>query len=289
MKKILALMVVVLAATCVFAQEPMKTGSSPAMDISGSFPTSIIDTITLPVNGFEVGVSGTYVTTTAGRSGVFYPNAIGSVYYPVVGELTYGVIEDLQVTAKWPVIFGEGMRAGNGDTVIAGLWQAVKDDGTIPAMALELAAKFPTGKGFTGYDGTITGVISKAFGELRVFANAGYTTIGKDMSENDKPFFDLDGDLDHDGDEVAFGKRAHTDSFKLGAAYMAMDDLCVIVDVASNMSILEGEDRVDSVEVGARYAMTEVDIISAGIGVGVGNGNATPDLTATLGYQRELQ
>jgi hypothetical protein len=285
-KSLLTLVVLILASSAVFAQEAAVGG--PASDLSAGFPTSIIDTVTLPISKWEVGVSAGYVTQSPAPKGVFDPGTLGSAYEPMILEVTYGVTESLQLTAKWPLIIGEADINGNGDTVLGAVWGIVKDEGAMPAMGIELAAKFPTGSGFTGYDGTITGIVSKAFGSLRVFGNAGYTTIGKDLGPSAKSFIDLDGDLDRDGDEVAFGKRSHTDSYKIGAAYMAMDNVCVIVDVLNNMSVIEGRDRITMVEGGARFAVTEVDTIGAGIGIGLGNGNATPDFTATVSYQRAL-
>lgn len=251
MKKILALVVVVLASACVFAQEPMKSGPSAAMDLSSGIPTAIADTVVLPVNAFEVALAGGYVTD-------------GIVYETGLIALTYGVLEDVQITAKWPMIFGEGKVTGNGDTTIAALWAPWKVEDV--SMGIELAGRTPTGEGFTGYDGTITGIATMPIGEVRAHVNAGYTTIGNNQTAD----------------------RAHTDSFKLGMDYMAMDDVCVILDVFSNMAPVRGADRLEMVEAGVRYAMTEVDIISAGVAVSIGNGNATPDFVGTLGYQREF-
>ena len=136
----------------------------------------------------------------------------------------------------------------------------------VPALGIELSGRFPTGYGFTGYDGTLNGVASKTFGEIRAHVNAAYTTIGNNDTAD----------------------RAHTDSFKIGADYMVVDNTCLIVDAFSNLAPARGLDRVQGAEVGVRTALTDVDILGVGIGFGLGNGNLTPDFTATVSYQREL-
>ena len=250
MKKGLLVLAVVLASSVVFAQEAAPL-SSAAKDLSAGFGTSVIDTLTLPAGKLELGAAAGYVT----NSEVFETGLI---------SVTYGIIDGLQANANWPLVLGEGHLDGNGDTNLGLLWEAVKDDGSTPALGLQLSGRIPTGYGFTGYNGTLTGVITKSFGEFRLLGNAGVTTIGKN------------------GDDG----RNHTDSFKIGADYMVLDNIDVIVDLSSDMASVQGADRIEALEIGMRYAMTDVDVLSAGIAVGIGNGNATPDFMGTVGYQR---
>jgi hypothetical protein len=253
--RLLALAILVFAAAGVVAQEePMaKPMASPAADLSAGLPTQIIDTVTLPVNKTEVGAALGYVTD-------------GGTYETGLIQVAYGILADLQGTAKLPLILGQGHVTGNFDSTLALLWAPVKEEETIPALGLELSGKFPTGYGFTGYDGTLNGIATKTFGEIRAHINAAYTTLGNNQTAN----------------------KAHTDSFKIGADYMVVDNTCLIVDAFSNLAPVSGVDRVQGAEVGVRTALTDVDVLGVGIGFGLGNGNATPDFTATVSYQRAL-
>jgi hypothetical protein len=236
----------------VFAQEAAAP-ASPARDLSSGFPTSVIDTVTAPASKFVFGAAGSYITD-------------GGTYEAGLVALTYGITDTVQAFADWPLILGEGHVTGNFDTVLGLTWAALKEEGSMPALGLEVAAKFPTGYGFTGYDGTLTGIATKSFGEVRGILNASYTTIGK----------------------AGDGGKHHTDAFALGVDYMVVDNVDLIVDVVSMMAPVSGADRIDLAQVGVRAALTDVDILSVGVSAGIGNGNATPDFIGTVGYQRSF-
>ena len=248
--RLLAVAVVLMAAACVVAQEEpvSKPAATNSANLTPGFPTSIADNVVSPVNGFEFGLAGGYVTD-------------GARYETALLSLTYGILDNLQLSGRWPVILGEGKVDGNGDTTLSLVWAPTD------ILGLELAGRFPTGDGFTGYDGTINGILTYPIDSVNLLANAAYTTVGNNT-----------GDIE----------REHTDSFKVGADYMALDNLCVIVDVFSDMALVRGADRVEMIEVGGRYDLTDVDILSMGMAVGIGNGNATPEFVGTVGYQREM-
>ena len=250
----LAMVVLVLAAP-VFAQEAAmapSTGGNIA-NLEAGFPAAIIDTNVTETGVIELGVAGAYVTN-------------GAVYETGLVQVNYGVMPNVQASAKWPMILGEGLVAGNGDTVVAVTAGLLEEDADMPALGLEVAGKAPTGRGFTGYDGTVTGVLTKTFGDMRLHVNAGYTTIGNNVTAN----------------------RADADSFKVGIDFPLIDNVVMIVDAFSDEAPVKGADRIEAVEAGIRCALTDVDILSVGVGAGVGNGNATPAFVAVVGYQRAL-
>jgi len=254
---LMAVAVVALLAVPAFAQQAQPAPkaapvASDAGNLVQGFPTQIIDTTTTPEGKLQFDVNAGYVS--------------GEGLQTTLWELSYGVTPDVQISAFWPFIIGEGRVTGNFDTSIEVLGNLYKGDENWPSFGLELIGRFPTGFGFTGYDGTINGVATKAFGAWRANLNAGYTTIGNNETAN----------------------RAHTDSYKIGVDYMVEDNVCVIADYFNNMAPVIGAERIQMLEVGARWAATQIDTLSLGVGVGVGNGNATPDFTATLGYQRVL-
>ena len=255
MKVRLFLAVAVLAiAAPVFAQEtavPEPTTVSNVANLEQGFPAQVVDTMPTETGRWELGVTGGYVTN-------------GEAYETALLQANYGLVENVQMYAKWPLIVGEGRVVGNGDTSLEVLGKFVEEQDMIPSMAVELIGRTPTGEGFTGYDGTIRGIASKSFGDLRAHVNAAYTTIGNNETAS----------------------RNDADAFTIGVDYPLTDTVVLIVDAFSNESFVEGNDRVEMVEVGVRAAITDVDTVSFGVGTGVGNGNATPDFQAVLGYQR---
>jgi len=290
----------ILAAVCVLffmgvalaADEPMiPQAASDAGNLEAGFPTSIIDNTTVPQGRLVVGINAGI------DAGSPYPNVQDDgtpafswkrTILTSMWEVQYGIMPDAQITAKWPLIVGKGVVSGNFDTTLALLWAPVKEDDTMPALGVEVAVRVPTGYGKSGWDASVTGVASKKLGEVGTFLNATYTTIGNNDDFNNVP---------------AVSRRNDTNSFKLGADYMVMDNICLVADYVNQQSWLSltaadtdfggapdpfTVDRVQLLEIGARMAVTDVDTVSVGVAVGVGNGNITPDMIGTVGYQRLL-
>jgi hypothetical protein len=239
--------------------------ASEAGNLEAGFPTSLIDNTTVPTGRAVFGMN------LGADSGDVMPDQIMAT---TLLEVQYGVAPDVQLTAKWPLVLTEGAADGNFDTTVALLWAPVKEQDNVPALGAEVALRAPTGVGKSGWDGSITGIASKKFGEIGTFLNATYTTVG-----NNDDFFG-----------VNIPRANHTDSFKIGADYMVVDNVCVVADYVNQQSWIgvPGVDRVQLVEVGARIAVTDVDMVSIGTAFGVGNGNATPEIIGTVGYQRLL-
>ncbi|MHC4715260.1 MAG: hypothetical protein ACYTAN_18650 [Planctomycetota bacterium] len=82
--------------------------------------------------------------------------------------------------------------------------------------------------------------------------------------------------------------RNDTDFIAIGMDYPLLDNLVLIVDAYSEEARFEGGDRLEAVEGGVRWALSDIDTLSIGVSAGIGNGNITPAFTAAVGYQRAL-
>ena len=259
MKKFLgAALLLAFAVAPVFGQgagEPIDLGpvTGGIGNLEPGFPAVIADTTTTPETAWEAGLAGAYVTN-------------GGTYEAALVQVNYGILENLQIRGAWGWVIGEGTVAGNGDTTIGLLWAFLAEEDAMPSMGVEVAGRAPTGDGFTGYDGTATGVLTKTFGEVRAHLNAGYTTIG----------------------DSSPGMRNDSDYFAVGVDYPLLDNLVLIVDAYSQEAPLEGANRIEMIEAVVRAALTDVDILSVGVAASIGNGNITPDFVAVVGYQRAL-
>lgn len=264
MKMRLGILAVLLLVTApLFAQEaalaPMATAG--LANLESGFPATVIDTVTTQQGELELGIAGAYLTN-------------GETYETATLQASYGVLSNVQLTIGTTLIIGEGLVPGNGDTDVALLAALVEEDGNLPSLGLELSGRLPTGRGFTGYDGTIAGVLTKSMGEARVHVNASYTTIGDDT---------VGGTM-----MAPVHTRNDADAFVVGVDFPLTTDVVMIVDALSKEARTEGTDRVEMVEVGVRAALSEADILGAAIGVGIGNGNGTPDFAAVMSYQRAI-
>lgn len=255
MKRLLlaAFVGVVLAAAPACGQEALGPATGNVADLAGGFPTLLEDTTTAPLGSITVGIAGGYLTN-------------GTSIETALIEVNYGLLENLELSADWLWVVGSGRIAGNGDTYLSALWAPIAEDGYMPSMGLSAGARLPSGDGFTGYDGTIVGVVTKTIGQVRVHLNAAYTTIGNSLP----------------------GIKSDADAFALGMDCPIVDGLVLVADVFSLESPLQGGDRVQGVEAGVRAALTEKDTLSVGVSVGDGAGNVTPKFTAAVGYQRAL-
>ncbi|MHC4715261.1 MAG: hypothetical protein ACYTAN_18655 [Planctomycetota bacterium] len=157
---VLALLGMFLAAPA-YSQEALGPASGGVANLEPGFPTVIADAVATPPTEWEVGAATGYETN-------------GGTIHTGLLQVNYGVIDCVQARASWDWILGEGKVDGNGDTNLGVLWVAVMEDDSIPAMALEVAGRLPTGDGFTGYDGTILGILTKTYGETRVRRHAAH-------------------------------------------------------------------------------------------------------------------
>ncbi len=255
MKKLigLALLLAFVAAPAVAQPVGLGPVTEPVGNLEPGFPTAIADTTTTPATAVEFGVAGSYRTN-------------GGTWEEALIQVNYGILDELQLRGTWNVIIGEGRVDGNFDTVAGLLWVPVLEEDMIPSMGIEISGRAPTGLGYTGYDASALGILTKTFGEARVHLNAGYTTIGDRRS----------------------GIRNDADFYALGMDYVIQDDLILVANASTEEARWKGVKRIHMIEAGVRSALTDVDILSFGVGAGLGPGKATPAFTATVGYQRAM-
>lgn len=260
MRKALALTLLgMFLAVPAYSQEALGPAAGAVANLEPGFPTVIADTTPTPATQFEVGVAGGYSTGSP----------LGT-YETLLVQVNYGVVDAVQARVAWDWIIGEGKVDGNADATLGLLWAPIAEQDVLPSMGIEVSARVPTGDGFTGYDGSIVGVATKTVGQARFHFNAGYTTIGDSTST------------------MMVHTRNDTDVFALGMDYPLLDSLVFVTDIYSAEARYEGANRVEMLEAGLRWMLSDMDTLSFGVGVCVGNGNMTPDFTAVLGYQRCL-
>jgi hypothetical protein len=104
--------------------------------------------------------------------------------------------------------------------------------------AANLNIHLPTGVDSSGIDVSLTGLVTKSFGRLRLHANAGYAFLsGEDPSERDGRY------------EITLGA-----SYPIGASHYTR--LTILGDLFTKQSVARGESNIGGAEVGLRYQLT---------------------------------
>lgn len=270
------MLVLVLLAAPVFAQEAAVTPktSGEVRNLEVGFPTQVVDTMTIPQGKFEFGLSMGYENFKGDA-------AVNDSFISVNPLVAYGIMPNLEVMFSMPLLLTEGTinyntgimgntdQGANFDTDWGLLWRINEEGDVLPSFGIGLSVKAPTGYGADGWDGTALGVMTKTIGPVRLNINASITTIGKS-----------------NGNIIT---QDHLDSYGIGVDFPVMDNLVLIVDTFSSEDpqVTSGTARANVVEFGARFALTETDILSGSVGTSYGPG-ISPDLTLVVGYQKLL-
>jgi hypothetical protein len=195
--------VLALVAVPVFGQED-NSGSSGGADLLREL-WSMDDATTLAPG--QVDLRLTFGWTTASAPANLGDSNDDFVFTP---SLTWGAVENLEIFAEVPVFVGDGgdrpaLGDGNADTVLGFTLRFMEPDGTMPAAALQMKARVPTGDNSNGVDGEARLILTNEYDSgLRSHINAFAQSINGDIDEELREFqwgfvVGMDGPLCLDG------------------------------------------------------------------------------------------
>jgi hypothetical protein len=110
-------------------------------------------------------------------------------------SLTTGIVPRLDIALKAGYVFlapdESSKENGIGDLELALKWKLLEEKGNLPGLSLKLASTLSTGNedkglGSGGYDLSAALIAGKAFGNVEIYLNLGYTRIDKAV-DGDKP------------------------------------------------------------------------------------------------------
>lgn len=183
-------------------------------------------------------------------------------------ELLYGAYWNLHIglgttLATDPRTIEEPDKSG--DLRAFALYNFNQETLLLPATALKLHLSFPTGVRSHGVDTTLTGILTRSFGQFRTHVNAGYSFIGEASNRQR-----------HGRYELVLGAQ-----YPLG--YPRYFNTTILADVFTEQSVHSGERNPSGVELGFRQQLAPLVVADLGIGTEfVGPQERTP-FFATLG------
>jgi hypothetical protein len=181
-------------------------------------------------------------------------------------KLKFGVARDWEASVSMPLLAGSADRTGSGDLRAAAKWNFLKEQGYRPALAAQVALIAPTGRGTDGLDT-----------ELQLLATK---TLPGAVSQHVHLNASLLRNSQQDGNE-----RRYRNAYVVGYDRRLAANLLGVADfVYAHDRERGGSDRL--VEVGARYQLSNSDVV--GLGVGLGVGSSETDWRIGVSYQLQF-
>ena len=225
-----------------------------------------------PIETGRVDLRLTFGWTTAGA-----PANLGDSNddFVINTSLTWGTCDNVEAFLEVPVWVGDGgdrpaFEDGNADTTLGFTWRFMEPDGTMPAAALQMKARIPTGDSSSGVDGEARLILTNEYDSgMRSHINAFAQTINGDMDPNARDFqwgfvLGMDGPLCQDGTVRWVADYLH----RVGVHYGA-----------SNMHILE---------LGWEWDMGDSQRLGFSTQIGLDRVDDTPNFGAGLTYSQAL-
>lgn len=222
--------------------------------LSEGAPISVDDAETVGIRTIQVNLPSSYSRQKSGDHQV----RLGP-------EVEYGLVQDVQISASVPLLFGSADRTQSGDLRLAAKWKFLDEYGWRPAVAAEVLVASPTGRDSAGFDTAIRMLATKSL--------PGH------------PTHRLHANLivEHNARPLAM-ERANRRTAILGYDQRLTPQWLMVADVIYAQDRERGEaDRL--VELGARYRVAS-DVIGCGIGRGLSSSRTAWRLFAS--YQHSF-
>lgn len=248
MKRLLAYMALWLGVVA-------STFASDHLNLEENLPLQVEDAYPIPYRGREV-------------QGVFRYDRTRSDENRLMLEprLELGVAPNTQVTIRAPFYLGNADRTGSGDIAVGALYNFNTEGLVLPAFALAGEGEIPTGKDSAGFDTTLKFIMTKSV------SNTGLDRIHLNVAwlHNSGP-----RETERENRYVAI----------LGYSRRLAADWVLVADFVREQELKKDEDS-NIFEVGARWQLTPLTVISFGAGAGVGR--ESPEARATVGFQKSF-
>lgn len=221
-------------------------------------------------NGYPLQVEDAYPTAYRNRE------FLTSVRYELTREnedrveiapqLEYGLFPNTEVSLHVPFILGEASRSGSGDIEVEALYNFNTEGIYLPALALEAGATIPTGKDSDGLDTTVKFLLTKSISRMgtdRVHFNAVWLHNAAPLSH----------------------EREHRYRLIAGYSRRIAADWVILADLIRQTEREKDEDS-NILELGFRWQVTPLTVVSFGGGAGVGR--ESPKARAIFAFQKSF-
>lgn len=232
------------------------------LNLEENIPVRVEDAFVTPFNSIEAQAYTSYDYTTRDLE--------GDNRFTLVPRLEAGVLRNMQLSVAVPYRIGDAEDTKSGNVRVEALYNLSAEDLHVPAVSLGAVADQPFGSGRGGFEASARFVLTKSIGSIgrsylprRVHLNADYTFNTDPRTE----------------------ERRHR--YLVGIAYSQplTNELVVVGDFYRTTRREEGSAE-NMFELGVRYALDPLTVLSASVGAGVADDS--PDLRVLAGVQRTL-
>jgi hypothetical protein len=175
----------------------------------------------------------------------------------------FGLWNNLQAKISVPFYVGNASRTGSGNIDLELFYNFNTEGLVLPAFAVSLRGKLPTGTHSRGVDTTLKAIATKSI-----------TRTGLDRVH-------LNASWEHNGDAWP-DEREHSYHVVVGYSRRITADSLMVADFVRE-SLIERGAESNVVEAGVRTQLTPLTVLAAGIGAGIGD--ESPKVRVTLGLQ----
>jgi hypothetical protein len=186
--------------------------------------------------------------------------------FALVPQLELGIAPNTEFQIAAPFYVGNADRTGSGDIELSLLYNFNTEGIWLPALAAEVEGVVPTGKRTRGFDTTLKFIATKSVtrtGQDRVHLNAAW-------ARNAGAWHD---------------EREHRYFVILGYSRPFAPDWLFVADFVREQERERGSNS-NIFELGARWQVTPLTVISMGVGAGIGE--ESPRARAVIGFQKSF-
>jgi hypothetical protein len=184
----------------------------------------------------------------------------------LVPQLELGIAPNTEFQIAAPFYVGNADRTGSGDIELSLLYNFNTEAVVLPAFALEAEGVVPTGKDSRGFDTKLKFIATKSISHTgldRLHLNVAWArNAGARADEREHRYFAI-----------------------LGYSRPFAPDWILVADFVREQERERGENS-NIFEIGARWQVTPLSVISMGVGAGIGE--ESPRARVVLGFQKSF-
>lgn len=205
---------------------------------------------------WEVELEGEWVTGAGG----------GDDDFTFTPNIKYGLTDDLFIELEvLPLNLGDGGDQGNGDLALQLFYQVARETDTLPAFAVWVEGRFPSGEGSSGVDGELHLNVTK--------------TLATNLRGHVEGFFVTANGGRGDEDE---NRRAFQWGTGVGVDYQINDQTICTLNYLNRVSNERGQSNQNILEIGGVREIAEHQHLKLAIDIGLDGHDDTPDFGAKV-------
>lgn len=238
-----------------FLLAPFSAIAADHLNLEEGLPTALEDAYPIAYRGREIQTHLSYERMDDGKDRI-----------TLQPQVEFGFAPNAQGKVFAPFYLGDADKKNSGNVGLEVLYNFNTEGIYLPAFALAARADLPTGREADGIDTVLKALITKSISRMgldRIHLNAAWRrNAGADPME-----------------------REHRYLLVAGYSRRVGPDTVLIADYVREQEAMKDKTS-DVLEIGVRYQLTPLSVLSAGAGAGVSK--HSPDVRFRLGFQKSF-